>query len=303
VNLARGSHAEVVVGMGGVRVLSVAKCIAMVAPGSSEMDDYLSGMQPAGEPLPYMAVPTTCRDPFLLSDEYLVTDARDRVARIGRTQKGITRIALFDPKLCSSLPAKYSATTLMDTLLAAIEGFISSKANFLSDTFLQQAIQLIGKTLNLAVEQPDDLKTRMNASTAGLLLALGLTMSRPGIGSALAYAINGRFMVPKSWVATILLPHVLEFNLTAASEKLAVVARMLGEGAEEADPVKAASRGVEVVRRFIGTLGLATRLRDFDLKLDDMVDIAGTARSYDMMNFLPRSISTEDLYDLIKTAF
>ena len=67
--------------------------------------------------------------------------------------------------------------------------------------------------------------------------------------------------------------------------------------------MEAAGRAVEAMRRLIGTLGLPGRLRDFDLNLDDMVDIAGTARSFDMMNYLPRAISTEDLYELIKSAF
>ncbi|MBA7622606.1 hypothetical protein ES703_29984 [subsurface metagenome] len=89
VNLARGAHAEIIVGLGGIRTLSIGKAIAMVTPSNNVMDDFLSGIQPKGNPLTYFAIPTTCRDPFLLLDEYLITDSRDRTARIGRTQKGI----------------------------------------------------------------------------------------------------------------------------------------------------------------------------------------------------------------------
>jgi alcohol dehydrogenase class IV len=53
----------------------------------------------------------------------------------------------------------------------------------------------------------------------------------------------------------------------------------------------------------LGSLGLPTRLRDFDLNLDDMVEAASTARSFDMMNYLPRSVSAEDLYELLKSAY
>jgi alcohol dehydrogenase class IV len=60
---------------------------------------------------------------------------------------------------------------------------------------------------------------------------------------------------------------------------------------------------VEAVRRILGSLGLPTRLRDFDLNLDDMVEAASTARSFDMMNYLPRSVSAEDLYELLKSAY
>jgi alcohol dehydrogenase class IV len=303
VKLARSARAEIVIGLGGVRTLSVAKCIAMVAPGDVDMDEYLAGVQPAGEPLAYIAIPTTCRDPFLLVDEYLVTDGRDRSAKIGRTQKRITKAVIVDPKLTITLPPKYTATTLMDTLLSAVEGYLSSRSSFLSDTFFLRACELVGKIIGQLVDQPDDLRVRMNASMAGLLTAIGLTMSKSGVGTALAYAINGGFMVPKSWISSIMLPHVMEFYSGIASEKLTRVAGFLGEDVDEAAPVEGAGRAVEAVRRIIGSLGLPTRLRDFDLNLDDMVDIASIARNFDMMNYLPRSISAEDLYELVKSSY
>ena len=209
----------------------------------------------------------------------------------------------MDPKLTVTLPAKFTATTLMDTLLSAVEGFISSKANFLSDSFFIRSIELIGKMLPQVVEKPDDLRVRINASMAGLLTSLGLTMSKQGLGTALSYAINGRFMVPKSWVSSIMLPHVMEVHSVPSSEKLALIAGLIGENVTDIDPAEAAGIAVEAVRRILGALGLPSRLRDFDLELDDMVDIAGMARSFDMMNYLPRAISTEDLYELIKSAF
>ena len=303
VKLARGAHVQAVIGLGGIRTLSVAKAVAMASPGEAEMDDYLSGMQPKGEPLPFLAVPTTCRDPFLLTNEYLLTDSRDRTARICRAQPGITRAVIFDPKLSATLPPKFTATTLMDTLLAAAEGYLSSRSNFLSDTFFLRAFELIGRTVEPLRDAPDDLRVRMNAAMAGLLTAMGLTLSKAGVGSALAYSINGRFMVPKSWVASIMLPRVLELYVGVAAEKLTVLAGYLGEQVEASTPVEGAGRAVAAVRRILGSLGLPTRLRDFDLNLDDMVDVAGTARSFDLMNYLPRAVSTEDLYELLKLAY
>ena len=303
VTLARGSHANVVIGLGGVRTLSIAKSIAMTASSENDMDDFLSGVQPQGQPLAYIEVPTTCRNPFMFGDEYLVVDGRDRTGKIGRTQKGITKAALIDPKLSLTLPAKYTATTIMDTLLACIEGFLSAKANFLSDTYLQRAIEILGGVIKEGIQNVDDIRMRMNASTAGLLMGLGLSTSRLGIGSALAFAINARFMSPKSWVSTIFLPYVMEFALNVRGDRIAQVARLLGEDVSDASSVEAPVRGIDAVRRVISSLGLPTRLREFDLSLDEMIEVAGAARSFDMMNYLPRVVSTEDIYELIKSAF
>jgi alcohol dehydrogenase len=303
VTLARGAHAEVVVGLGGMRTLSIAKAIAMTARSGTDMDDFLSGVQPQTPALPYVEVPTTCRNPFMFADEYLVVDGRDRTARIGRTQKGITKTVLIDPKLSLTLPAKYTATTLMDALLSCIEGYLSARANFLSDTYFMRAIETLGGLIRDGMQNVDDIRARMSASVAGMLAGLGLTTSKQGIGSALAFAINAKFMAPKSWVSTILLPFVLEFALNVRGDRVADVARMLGEDLSEVSPAEAPARAIEVVRGIISGLGLPTRLREFDLTLDQMFEVAGIARSFDMMNYLPRVVSTEDIYEMIKSAF
>jgi alcohol dehydrogenase class IV len=303
VTLARGAHADVVIGLGGIRTLSIAKCIAMTAPSENDMDDFLSGVQPQVPPLSYIEVPTTCRNPFQFVDEYLMVDGRDRTGRIGRTQKAITKATLVDPKLSISLPAKYTATTIMDTLLDCIEGYLSAKANFLSDTYLVRAMEMLASVIKDGMQNVDDIRMRMNASMAGLLMALGISTSRLGIGSALAFAINARFMAPKSWVSTILLPYVLEFAVNMRGDRIAEVARILGEDVSDASSVEAPVRAIDAVRRIISTLGLPTRLREFDLSLDEMIEVAGAARSFDMMNYLPRVVSTEDIYEMIKSAF
>jgi alcohol dehydrogenase len=303
VTLARGSHADVVIGLGGVRTLSIAKSIAMTAPSENDIDDFLSGVQPRARPLTYIEVPTTCRNPFMFGDEYLMVDGRDRTGRIGRAQKGITTAVLIDPKLSLTLPAKYTATTIMDTLMGCIEGYLSAKANFLSDTYLTRAIEMLGAIIKEGLQNVDDIRMRMNASMVGMLLGLGLSTSRLGIGSALSYAINARYMAPKSWVSTILLPYVMEFSMNVRGDRIAHVAKLLGEDVSDATSGDAPVRAIDAVRRVIASLGLPTRLREFDLSLDEMIEVAGVARNFDMMNYLPRVVSTEDLYELIKSAF
>jgi alcohol dehydrogenase class IV len=303
VRLARSAHIDVVVGLGGIRALSTAKCIAMTAPHEFEVDELLSGEEPKKEPVPYIEIPTTCRNPFMMVDRYLMVDARDRRAVIGNTQKGITKAVLIDPKLSLTLPAKFTATTLLNTFLNAVEGYISVKSNFLSDTLFCKAIEIVGKNISEAVENLEGPRVRADASRAGLLTALGLSTSSAGIGTALSYSINARFMVPKSWIATILIPHILEFNTSSSVEKVAHIGSLFGEDLREYTTVDAANKTTESIRSLIASLQLPTRLRDFDLQLDDMVDVVEMAHSFDMMNFLPRTVSTEDLYDIVKSAF
>jgi len=213
----------------------------------------------------------------MYTDEYLVVDARDRTGRIGKAQKNITKAIIIDPKLSLSLPPKYTATTMIDTFLSAFEGLISAKSNFFSDTLFLKSIEILIVNIEHSIKSPEDIKNRINACSAGLLTALGLNMSKQGLGSAIAYAINSRLMVPKSWIATILFPIVIEFSINTSSEKIALIAKMLGEDVEGISAIDVAQKAVDAIRRLINLFKLPTKLRDFDLNLDDMIDITTTA--------------------------
>jgi alcohol dehydrogenase class IV len=301
--LARGSQAQVVIGMGGVRALSTAKCVAMAAGARAEIDDYLSGAQPQGKPLAYIEIPTTSRNPFMYLDECLIVDARDRSARILPTQRNITKAVIIDPKLTLTLPPKYTAAILLETFMAAFEGYISTKNNVLTETLFLKAIEHVVETVPQILQHPEDIKLRTAASTAGFITALGLSMSRTGLGSALSYTLNSRLMVPKSWVATILLPFVLEFFINTSSEKIMRLARILGEDVTGISTVDASKKAIEAVQRLVSGLQFQARLRDFNLKLDGVIEIASNARSFDMMNYIPRMASIEELCDVIKEAY
>jgi len=301
--LARGSQAKVIIGLGGMRTLSTAKCVAMAAGSRAGIDDHLSGARPEGTPLAYIEVPTTSRNPLMYQDECLIVDARDRSARLLPTQKGITKAVIIDPKLTLSLPPKYTAAILLETLMTAFEGYVSTKNNVLTETLFLKAIEHVVETVPQIVQNPEDLKLRIAASTAGFITALGLSMSRAGLGTALAWALNARLMIPKSWVATIILPSVLEFFINSSSEKLMRLARILGEDVTGISSVDASKKAIESIQRLIGGLQFQARLREFNLKLDGVIEIATNARSFDQMNYLPRLASVEELCDIVKESY
>jgi len=95
----------------------------------------------------------------------------------------------------------------------------------------------------------------------------------------------------------------MEFAVNVRGDRIAHIAKLLGEDVSDATSVEAPMRAIDALRRVISSLALPTRLREFDLSLDEMIEVAGAARSFDMMNYLPRVVSTEDIYELIKSAF
>jgi alcohol dehydrogenase len=141
------------------------------------------------------------------------------------------------------------------------------------------------------------------ATNAGLLMTLGCMVSSPGIATALAFALNGRFPVAKSWCSTRLLPYMLEKLVAARPEKLAKIATLMGEPTMGAPVGESANMTVDAIRRRMGILQVPARLKDYNLSLDRLVTTAEAARNLEFVAFSPWTVSVEDAYDLLKQAF
>jgi Alcohol dehydrogenase, class IV len=301
--LARGSRSPLVIALGGQKTIMIGRAAAALARGELDLDAVLDGAESSCERVPLIEIPTSLRDPFLTQDCILIPDGRDRRIRMARIPGCSPSAALIDPGLSSSLSAKLSASCVIASLLGTVEAYVSSKSSFMSDIVLEKAAVSLATALNGLIARPDDPTARAEAWKGSFLSALGQGLSAPGIGSAVALAINARWPVPKSALAAILLPYSMEVASKSRLERVAALAGFFGEDISEATPQEAAAKSVEWLRTRLGLLKVPSRLKDFDLVLDRLVESARDARELDFMNYLPRAASVDDVFDFIKTAF
>jgi alcohol dehydrogenase len=301
--LARGSRSPLIISLGGLKTLMLGRAVAALALGELDVDAVMDGTEATSGRIPLIEIPTSLRHPFLTQDCIVLPDGRDRRIRLIRVAGSAPSVALIDPGLSASLSPKLSASCVIDALLGTVEAYVSSKSSFMSDIFLEKAAISLASALNGLIARPDDPAARAEGWKGAFLSALGLGMSAPGLGTAVALAINARWPVPKAAIAAILLPYSLEVASKSRLEKVAALASLFGADVSEASPQEAASKSVEWLRTRLGLLKVPSRLKDFDLVLDRLVESARDARELDFMNYLPRAASVDDVFDFIKTAF
>jgi len=319
-SLARGARCDMVVGFGGLKTQYIARLVSILAASRFSLFDLLDGKMEDKYFLPFAAIPTTGGDPFLFSDQLIAVDPRDRKVKLVKCPQGLSTAVILDSGLTESLSGQFAPTVAFDGLCLSMEAYCSIKSSFLSDALLEQAITLYSQMMNFyseshaerrgvsqekynlaSVNQIPDLPVA--SVNAGFLLSLGVSTSAPGLGTALTYAINGKFPVAKSWCATVLLPYVMERLVAARPEKMAKVAGILGEVLEGVPLAEAANMAVDLVRRKMGQLAVPARLKDFKLSLDRLVSTAEAARNLEFVAFSPWTVTAEDAYDLLKQAF
>jgi alcohol dehydrogenase len=301
--LVRGSRAPLVIGLGGFKTLMVARTAAALALGEMDVDSLLDGAEIRSPRVPLIELPTSLRHPFMTQDCILLTDGRDRRVRLARVSGSAPAACLVDPGLSASLPPKLAASCVIASLLGTVEAYVSTKSSFMSDILLEKSALSLAAALDGLIARPDDPAARAEAWKGAFLSALGQGMSAPGLGSAVSLAINARWPVPKAALAAILLPYSMELASKSRLEKIAALAALFGQDVSEASPQEAASKAVEWLRTRLGLLKIPSRLKDFDLSLDRLVESARDARELDFMNYLPRAASVDDVFDFIKTAF
>jgi alcohol dehydrogenase len=300
--LAQGARCSAIIGFGGLKTQSIARITAILVKSRVSVFELMDGVDPKNEFIPYVAIPTTGRDPFLFSRYFIAVDPRDRSVKLVKSPHGLCVAAIVDGGLSESLSGKFASTTAFDGFCVAVEAYCSTKASFLSDALLEQAILLYTQMMDSYADN-NAFDVVGGATNAGLLTALGSAVSSPGIGTALAFALNGRFPVAKSWCSTILLPYILERLVAARPEKLAKIAALMGEPTVGAPVSESANMAVDSIRRRMGILKVPARFKDYNLSLDKLVPTAEAARNLEFVAFSPWTVSAEDAYDLLKQAF
>ena len=301
-SLARGARCDMILGFGGLNTQYIARLTSILAASSLKLYDLLEGKTEEKAFLPYAAVPTTGGDPLRFTDYLIAVDPRDRIVKMIKCPPSQCQAAILDPSLSEHSGGKLNPTAIFDGLCVSIEAYCSTKAGLFSDALLEQAISLFAKMMHSCAEN-QNVDYSAASINAELLMSIGASISSPGIGTALAYALSGKFPVTKSCGAMILLPHIMGKLLAARPEKMAKIAALMGESVKGLPKAEAANMGIDVVKRRMGQLELPAKLKDINLSLDRLVPVSDTAQKLEFVAFSPWTVGSEDAYDLLKQAY
>lgn len=308
VELCRSASVDVVLGLGGGSALDCAKAISLAAPNTGSLWNYVrggsgKGLKPAHKPLPVVAIPTTAGTGSEANPWAVVTNLATR-EKIGfGTRDTYPVLSIVDPELLRTVPADFTAWQGFDALSHAIEGFLCTSHNVLSDLWALEAVRRLAKSLPIAVTDGGNLAARTDtalASTlAGLVEATSNCLSAHSIEHALSAMrpelVHGRGL--------LLIAHSYHEHLIrkgAAPERYVALARALGrsEAEEPADFLSA-----------LGALQTACglrndRLSDAGFAREDLPEVARIARS--SMGHLfrgdPVEVTDEDVLAILEHA-
>jgi alcohol dehydrogenase class IV len=212
-------------------------------------------------------------------------------------------VAILDPELTLGLPPNITASTGMDALIHAIEAYTSVNATDMTDILAFRAMELLYQNIRTAYANGNNLLAR-SSMMEGSLLA-GMAFANAGVTAvhAFAYPIGAEFHIPHGVANTLMLPHVMRFNLLGNLPKFAEISEAFDLSTESFDGLRAAEMFVEAIERLAEDLRVPRHLAEFGVTEGDISRLAeGVMKVTRLLANNPRTLTLEDAKEIYKRA-
>jgi alcohol dehydrogenase class IV len=300
--VAKETNCDLVVGVGGGSSLDIAKAVGLMLNNAGHIRDYVGINKVPFKGAPVIAVPTTAGTGSELTIWSVLSDKKMKSKLSVGSAFNCPDLALCDPELTLSLPPHITASTGMDALTHALESYVNKATQPISEGMSVQAMKLIARSLRLAVVQGDNLQARSDMLMASLIAAMAFNSTRLGLAHALALPLGAHFHIPHGTVNAILLPEVMQFNITGNIGKFAEIAGIFGERIEHLSQREAAEKAVGAIRLLKADVGITQTLADYGVNEGQLDLIAEEAMLSGNVPVNPRKPTLEDLKNICRAA-
>lgn len=307
---------DLLVGLGGGSAMDCAKGINFLYTNGGRMQDYW-GVGKATKPmLPMIAVPTTAGTGSETQSFALISDEVTHVKMACGDKKAACKVALLDPELTVTQPARVTALTGIDAISHAVETYVTNKRNAISLLFSREAFRLLAANFAAVLQSPKELQGRANMQLGACFAGMAIENSMLGIAHSLANPLTAHYGIPHGQAVSVMLPFVVLFNGSVVASQYADLSQDLTDLQSEfpeaenlASRLKGATSDA-AVRKLANFLWKAASLAGLKLTLAELGVDAGElgklseeAAKQWTATFNPRPVTSGDLLSLYQAAF
>ncbi|AWM90723.1 L-threonine dehydrogenase [Pseudomonas sp. 31-12] len=301
--LLKESRCDFVVSLGGGSPHDCAKGIALCATNGGQIRDY-EGVDRSTKPqLPLIAINTTAGTASEMTRFCIITD-ESRHVKMAIVDRNVTPLlSVNDPVLMVAMPKGLTAATGMDALTHAIEAYVSTAADPITDACALKAITLISSNLRLAVRDGSDMAARENMAYAQFLAGMAFNNASLGYVHAMAHQLGGFYDLPHGVCNAVLLPHVQSFNALVCAPRLMDVAHAMGADTRGLSPEEGAQAAILAIRSLSRDVDIPAGLRELGAKLNDIPILATNALKDACGLTNPRVADQRQIEEVFRSAF
>ena len=308
VDVGKEFNATGVIGFGGGSSMDVAKLCALLLGSNEDIEEAWGVANAKGPRLPLVLYPTTAGTGSEVTPISIITVGGDE-------KKGVSSpvilpdLAILDPDLTIGLPSHITAATGIDAMVHAIEGYASKSINnnIMSKMLAKEALSILGRSIKKAVFEGTDINARTDMLLGSMMAGMAFGNSPVAGVHALAYPLGGTFHIPHGLSNSLVLPHVLRFNIAddnAAQLYAELAPRLFPKMDISSDNKETSIKFIDNLASLSKELGLEQKLRGLNIPEDACAKMASDAMKQSRLLINnPKEITEKDAFDIYKLAW
>lgn len=298
------SGADYLLAVGGGSPQDAAKAIGIIHT-NPEFKDVVSleGVAPTkNKTLPIIAVATTAGTASETTINYVITDKAKKRKFVCVDPNCLPGVAIVDPDMMATLPKALIASTGMDALTHAIEGYTTAGRWELPNTLNLKAVEIIARSLRASYA--GDAQGREDMALGQYMTGMGFSNDGLGVVHGMAHPLSSFYGIAHCVANAVLLPYVMEYNADYTDEQFRDIARVMGvEKTEEMTIEEARKAAIDAVKQLSKDVDIPQTLKDIGVKEEDLEELADLAMADACTPGNPRPCNKEEIVEVFRRAY
>ncbi len=300
---AKKKEAHIIIALGGGSSIDTSKGVSLLTGNNGKLQDFAGVNKVKNKGIPLIAIPTTAGTGSEVTNFAVLSDLEANTKFTITSSLISPDVAILDPELTLTLPAKITAATGLDALTHAIEAYTSVISEPISDALAIKAMNLIYRHLPKAVHRGSNLESRTEMLQAELMAGIAFNNAFLGLCHAIASPLGALCHLSHGLANAIMLPYVMKFNYIVVPEKYINIASSFGIKLEGKDLYEDAYKAVEAVEKLIQVCDMPNKLSQVGVKEELLDQIARDSLLSIQLKFNCREASEDQIRNILKEAY
>ncbi len=297
------SNCDILVGFGGIHSMSAVKALSVLVTNYIFSDELIKTGKIIYPPMPFITVPGGPVFGMEIAPYFILQEIRGLTRQIFQDTSMYPVVTVADPAVSLSIPEEKYMKLAMSGLSMATESIISHENNDIINTYALKSIDLLFRNLHASSRDMKNLSPRHYISTSSIMCGIAFATASLSLTMALSLALVSKTGLELEDMMCVILPHIMEFNLTSSPGKYVQMSKVMGEDVKEITVIEAAIKAVEAIRKLATDMDIPQRLTQYGISRADFKDVAELAMSYPFLKNSPREISTNEMETILIAAY
>jgi alcohol dehydrogenase class IV len=304
VSFVKKTTCDCIIGFGSIESLSAAKAVSLLAENFIFCHDLVeNGNREVNPPLQLITIPGYPVFGMEIAPFFFTENIHTLSRMVYMSDYLYPTATIIDPTLSSYIDIDRFSRSALCTLAISAESVISKRNNDIANTFALKAIDFTFRNLIPAFRDPDNQTPRGFISSASVMSGIAFSSAMLSATLSISLALSSVTGISVQNSMCVILPHIMEFNLTSSPGKYVQMSKVMGEDVKDITIIEAAIKTIEAIRKLESDIEIPQRLSHYDVQKSLFKEIAALAVTYPFNDNAPREILVNEVESILIAAY